>query len=655
MNNFFYRPEIDGLRCIAVLPVIFFHAGFELFNGGFIGVDVFFVISGYLITSIILKEKQEGKFTLLNFYERRARRILPPLFIVIICCLPLAWMLMTPNDLKDFGQSLMATSTFLSNYHFFMESGYFATAGEFNPLLHTWSLALEEQFYVIYPIFILLLWKFKRTFLLIFISIIALVSLFLAQWGDNLSTTYPYFKKEIFIFNQPIWASFYLPTGRIWELMLGALIAFYLNKEKPEKFNQLLSILGLSLIFYSAFAFSSETPYPSIYTLLPTTGTALILLFATPNTIINKLLSQKPIVFIGLISYSAYLYHQPLFAFARLGSLNKPSLRLMLLLCMAAFILAYFSWRFIEKPFRNKNVITKNSLWICVLVAYLPIFSIGLVTHLNKGFEFRWDEVKARYPAINLDNEYLLQQKLSYEKSIGQKEFSSNLKKSTKILIIGNSHAYDLHNAFRLNQELTPHLEFRINTFGIANLLNRSKESESVVNRFIETDLFKSADILLVSTQYQSDDDINSLYGLNLLAKKHNKSLVIAGNIPEFRTRSADPLSDIIFLPKIGFSIAGRNRALNKNEIERSMFNLLINDIYDKNKKIRKITNELNLIYLDKFEFTCNHNNKTCKAITNKGNKIYSDQSHYTLKGAKYIGEIIYNIKWLKPLENMNR
>ena len=184
MNKINYRPEIDGFRAIAVILVILFHAKIEYFNGGFIGVDVFFVISGYLITSIILKEKQENRFTLLNFYERRARRILPALFFVILICIPFAWMLLTPQDLKDFGLSVIASTTYWSNYLFFIKSGYFETRAELKPLLHTWSLSIEEQFYIIYPLFILLFLKFKK-FLLIILFLCALFSLCLAQWGGN--------------------------------------------------------------------------------------------------------------------------------------------------------------------------------------------------------------------------------------------------------------------------------------------------------------------------------------------------------------------------------------------------------------------------------------------------------------------------------------
>ena len=233
-----YRAEIDGLRALAVLPVILFHAGFEWFSGGFVGVDVFFVISGYLITTIIISEMAEGKFSIVNFYERRARRILPALFFVMAACLPFAWLWLMPNDLKDFGQSLVAVSIFSSNFLFWLESGYFDTAAELKPLLHTWSLAVEEQYYILFPVFLMLTWRLGIKWILILLSIVFLVSLGVAQWGA---------------YNMPSAAFFLFPT-RGWELLIGVFAAFYLKYNthlKLHSLNQTLSLLGFGMVVYS--------------------------------------------------------------------------------------------------------------------------------------------------------------------------------------------------------------------------------------------------------------------------------------------------------------------------------------------------------------------------------------------------------------------
>ena len=231
-----YRAEIDGLRALAVLPVILFHAGFKWFSGGFVGVDVFFVISGYLITTIIISDLAEGKFSIVNFYERRARRILPALFFVMVVCLPFAILLLAPSDLKDFGQSLVSTATFSSNILFWWERGYFGTALELKPLLHTWSLAVEEQYYIIFPLFLTLSWKFGIRKITIFLMLIFLISLSLAHFTSIYG-----------IFDRIITGSFYLIPTRAWELLLGVFIAIYFYHFKVTsltRFNQFFSLLG---------------------------------------------------------------------------------------------------------------------------------------------------------------------------------------------------------------------------------------------------------------------------------------------------------------------------------------------------------------------------------------------------------------------------
>ena len=213
-----YRPEIDGLRALAILPVMLFHAEFEYFSGGFIGVDIFFVISGYLITTIIITEIAEDRFNVLNFYKRRARRILPAMYFVMAVCFPFAWFLLPPNALKDFGQSLVATSLFSSNILFWIETGYFDTAAGLKPLLHTWSLAVEEQYYLIFPLFLMLTWRLGINWLIFLLSLFFFISFGLADWATNQIS-----KQKI------ISAAYYLIPTRGWELMVGVFKAFYLK------------------------------------------------------------------------------------------------------------------------------------------------------------------------------------------------------------------------------------------------------------------------------------------------------------------------------------------------------------------------------------------------------------------------------------------
>ena len=300
-----YRREIDGLRALAVLPVILFHAGFKYFSGGFVGVDIFFVISGYLITSIILAEQEAGTFSIIRFYERRARRILPALFLVMLACLPFAWLWLLPHDMQNFSQSLIGVSAFISNILFWLTSGYFETAAELKPLLHTWSLAVEEQYYLFFPVFLVLTWHIGKRWILFFLSIVFLISLLAAQWGSALKPD----------------ATFYLLPTRGWELLIGAFIAFYFTKKDrtilSKNLNEAGGLLGLALIIYAIFKFDNQLPFPSFYALVPTIGAGLIILCATQITFVGKLLGNKLLVGIGLISYSAYLWHQPLLAFSK--------------------------------------------------------------------------------------------------------------------------------------------------------------------------------------------------------------------------------------------------------------------------------------------------------------------------------------------------
>ena len=372
-----YRREIDGLRALAVLPVILFHAGFKVFSGGFVGVDVFFVISGFLITTIILAELEVGKFSLINFYERRARRILPVLFFMMLLCLPFAWMLLIPEDMRNFSHSLVAVSAFASNILFWGTSGYFDSAAELKPLLHTWSLAVEEQYYVLFPIFLMFAWRLGKRWILGTLILVFLVSLTLAQWASSA---------------MPM-AGFFLLPARGWELLIGAFVAFYVASPGRKPFSKLVneigSGLGFALIVFSIFSFDKNTPFPSIYALVPTVGAALIILHAGKETLAGKILGSRFFVGIGLISYSAYLWHQPLLAFVRHASYDEPGKLVMSGFIVITLVLSYFSWKYIEAPFRKKTLFSRKFVFVFSLIGTIFFSMAGLVGHLTRGFPNR--------------------------------------------------------------------------------------------------------------------------------------------------------------------------------------------------------------------------------------------------------------------------
>lgn len=374
-----YRPEIDGLRAVAILPVVFYHADFMGFDGGFVGVDVFFVISGYLIATIIIRDLIKGRFSILGFYERRARRILPALFFVILACLPVAVFLMFPSQLVEFGKSVLATVFFGSNILFWLDSGYFAAANELKPLLHTWSLALEEQFYLFFPLGMALLWRFglRLKGLMLTVALMGLVSFILADWA---STRMPA-------------ANFYLLPTRAWELASGVLTAFWLLRRPIAQgpWAEASSLLGLGLIGLAVVTLDGNYPWPGRWTLLPVLGTALIILCAHPSTLVGRWLSHPLIVFVGLISYSAYLWHQPLFAFARLGSPIALAPTVMVSLSLLTFILAWATWRFVESPFRNRAWLPRKQIFGWSVAGILGLAAAGSAGVLAQGMPWRFD------------------------------------------------------------------------------------------------------------------------------------------------------------------------------------------------------------------------------------------------------------------------
>lgn len=378
-----YRPEVDGLRAVAVLPVIMFHAGFPGFAGGFVGVDVFFVISGYLIASIIISELDAGKFSIVNFYERRARRILPALFFVMACCLLPAWLWMMPENLTLFSGGLTSVSVFLSNVYFWINSGYWDPASELNPLVHTWSLAVEEQFYVIFPLFLMALWRFKKGWIAALFAIIVLLSLWFAEYS---ALRYPNF-------------NFYSIATRFWELGIGVLIAFAFiycrsivdHIRQNNVLVQVASVVGLGLIAFSIVFFDETTPFPSLWALVPTIGAALVILFATPATIAGIVLSSRPFVFVGLMSYSAYLWHQPLFAFARLKFVAEPGVAVFVGLAFASLVLGWVSLYFVERPFRAKGKFSRRQIFSFSLLGLVLFGGVGLVGTSSDGWPQRVD------------------------------------------------------------------------------------------------------------------------------------------------------------------------------------------------------------------------------------------------------------------------
>lgn len=394
-----YRKEIDGLRTLAVVPVIAFHAGFGLLPGGFVGVDIFFVISGYLITLILLREIGAGEFSIARFYERRARRILPALMVMLLACIPFAWAWMMALDLKDFFQSLAAAALSVSNFLFWREADYFAASAEMKPLLHTWSLGVEEQFYIFFPPLLLWLSRAGERWRLAVSGLLMAASLVASQA----------------LLHSDAMAVFYLLPFRAWELFAGSACA-WLHFTFGRRENGWAAAAGIALILAVLPFYDHATPFPGLTAIPPVAGAALVILFAGPGNRAGRFLSLRPMVFVGLISYSLYLWHQPVFAFARHYSLDTPSPVLMAALVGLTFVLAWLSWRHVEQPFRHggagRLVPRRGAVFALSLVAILALGAIGGFGHLRNGFPGRYTPEQNRLLAENVWSKTCLRTRL---------------------------------------------------------------------------------------------------------------------------------------------------------------------------------------------------------------------------------------------------
>lgn len=380
-----YRKEIDGLRAIAVVPVILFHAGFQWFSGGYIGVDIFFVISGFLITSILLDEHQHQAFSLAAFYERRARRILPALVLVLACCLPFAYTVLSPIDLRAFAKSLLGANVFLANVVSYQQTDYFDAASEIKPLLHLWSLSIEEQYYLVLPLLLAFLVKRGAKSVFGTLLVLSVASLF--------------YSEHVLYTNER--AAFFFTHSRAWELLMGsfsaALVHYNFVSLQPSsqartvRMRQLLSALGFAMVALPIFCYSKDTPFPGLSAAVPAVGTALVLLFALENTWVQRLLSLQPLVGVGLISYSAYLWHQPVLAFVRYRSLESLSTLTLMGLVLMVMVLAYLSWRFVERPFRDKQKFNRQHIWVFAIATTLVLSALSVYVYKRNGLPSRFD------------------------------------------------------------------------------------------------------------------------------------------------------------------------------------------------------------------------------------------------------------------------
>ncbi len=618
-----YRPEIDGLRALAVVPVILWHAGFQVVSGGFVGVDIFFVISGFLITSIILAEKESNTFSLIKFYERRARRILPALFFVMFTCIPIAWFVLLPADLKNFSKSLIAVSTFTSNFLFWRWSGYFDTASQLKPLLHTWSLAVEEQFYLFFPLFVMFLWRVAISRLGLALMLITILSFSLGQY---------------FSASRPFFAFYLLPT-RGWELLVGALLALWQSTTRNDSdlstyTRSALSFIGLIAILGSVFLFTEEIPTPSFFTLIPTLGAALIIFGANQNNIVGKLLSGKVFVLVGLISYSAYLWHQPLLAFAKHRFVELSEL-LLFVLVLFTFFLSYISWKFIETPFRNQKKFSRKFIFTSAAFYSAIFISIGYIGIITNGFSQRFSIEDKEIAELDVFEQarYTDKRFLDHE----HKDFENNGKR--KILLIGDSFSRDLTNAIfesnlKDNIQLSTHHIAAIcgnlsQIFDIEKSIPKRYLQDCIRNGWYEIPAIQrqliDADEIWLASKWQPWVAKNLPQSIEYLKSQYNKKIIVFGT-KNFGAVNIKDLLRETYPDRISF------RQTTSKEAEE------VNSVMNKSLPPG--------IFIDLLSMFCNAQSQ-CPLFDVDGNLLSYDGLHLTAAGARLLGFKLENSPYI--------
>ncbi|MBB4505764.1 acyltransferase family protein [Rhizobium leguminosarum] len=414
-----YRPEIDGLRAISVIAVILYHAeftiaGHTLLRGGYIGVDVFFVISGFLISQILLTEiEATGRIDFLKFYARRARRILPALFAVVFATIPFAYYLLLPSELLDFANSIGSSLLFGSNIYFYFTAAQYGEPNTLlKPFLHTWSLSVEEQFYIGFPLLLLITRRYFKSRFLPCVLLVASLSFVLCV------VTVRYDQQQ----------AFYSPLTRAWELLAGTLLAYHEVRRGRPRPRPLLAAAGLLLVLGSLILFRKDTVHPGLVTVIPVIGTCLVLAFAGHQDAVGRLLASRPAALTGLVSYSLYLWHYPVFAFLRLTSLNFNNGDKFLAIA-ATVLVAVVSFIVIEKPLRHSR--KSRALWIYLGSSVATITAAVVSAISMAGFPHRLDQI---YPPLAQTNEARLESTFL--------SLNNNIQAGKPIIfIIGDSHA----------------------------------------------------------------------------------------------------------------------------------------------------------------------------------------------------------------------
>lgn len=587
------------------MPVVLFHAELPGFSGGYIGVDVFFVISGFLISSIIWRELGQGSFSLLRFYERRARRILPALLAVLLFCFVAGYWVLPPTPYDELGDGALAVLGFFSNVWFWLDTDYFSEPSEYNALLHTWSLAIEEQFYLGFPLLLMFIGP-RRLKAVIVIAVIALFSFVLAELASKSVPS----------------ANFYLLPFRAWELLVGSLLALgqqhYLVSRPHGLFNEGLGIAGLLAILAAIATLDSTTPFPGVYALLPVLGSAAIILSGTATTLTSRLLSNRLLVFIGLTSYSVYLWHQPFLVFRRF--LFEPSAAVTLITVCLAFVAGYLSWRFVEQPFRSRSRFDQRRIFTLSAVGMVTIGLLAGATTVIDGFPER---------AKGLQQESLVLYDRKYERKQSWGLVNAARKRAaadSPIVIVGDSHAKDLYNALVLGGCLEPTDAAPLIAARLcpAQRLGQSENTCLDTFDFPGQPLFDATKVILAPSWQPGQ--VAALP--SLLAELHDR------DIPTAVVLGTPVFNDVLLHMQIA-AWGGAERYA--RELMKVQDGLDVEAMERTDKRLRAAATSNGAQVISRYDLVCP--NDECEIFTAEGTPLLNDHAHWSMTGAALFGE----------------
>jgi peptidoglycan/LPS O-acetylase OafA/YrhL len=635
-----YRPDIDGLRAVAVLSVVFFHAGMDEFSGGFVGVDVFFVISGFLITRLIRDGIDEGTFTFSNFYLRRARRLFPALFFTLCTSLVAGIIILFPEHLERFGGGLLHSILSVSNFYFWSEAGYFDANAELKPLLHTWSLSVEEQFYFVWPSLLFLLLASGRKYAAqLFILSAGLLSFyFCADW-----------------LNKDAAGAFFLAPFRVFEFAIGAIIVWLIDRQpKSSLWLEPLFVAGMAMVLYPVFSYSEDTVFPGFTALMPCIGTGL-LLYAGTAQYAGRLLNNRAAVAVGLISYSLYLAHWPIIVFFKYyfarSDLGPKSTTAVII---ASFVCATFMYFFVEKPFRQGHASGKRysapafglTCALCALILTLPAAHIWA----NDGWTWRFPvEVVEVVGNPREKKRASWAEVISQKDSIAVQDFGDLSVR--RVLIVGDSHSKDVFNALYFNRDAIPSLELRRLPLSDNCLYSFANEGpplsysgeeiaicEADVSRLLESSQLKEADVVVLSSRW--DDALTDWVSafVDKLRSISDSDIVLMGRTAEFSS-----------IP----SLIMRNGL--SDDTERLVASTRHVSLDELNEELRKLAQDLGIAFFDKLPFLCSENGARCDVLDSQGDLLYYDYGHWTIEGAQHFGKkIVASDQFATMIERAN-